>query len=323
MNLHQWTLSEIKKGRLFFTNLILYNNTFFPCRRLEMSSTIDQSSKIKNLSPEWKNWIQENLARSCSINSLIEILIKNNFESAFAGLCVYQLANSNNAKSEKEYVYETPRLPQSGNIIKACDRDVFVSFRLNRPVVAMFDNLLSYNECDELIALSRAKLERSTVVDPITGERQVIEARSSYGTYFSLNENPFIVTLDRRIASVMHWPIENGEGIQILNYKVGAEYKPHYDYFSVGDPGNAIHLARGGQRVSTLVMYLNDVEGAGETIFPTIGLSVTPKKGSALYFEYCNSKGQIDPLTLHGGGPVSAGEKWIATKWMRQNRYQI
>lgn len=76
------------------------------------------------------------------------------------------------------------------------------------------------------------------------------------------------------------------------------------------------------RRVSTLVIYLNDVEGGGETMFPEVGLSVTPKKGSAVYFEYCNSLGQIDPLSLHCGVPVTAGEKWIATKWMRQGNYK-
>ena len=39
-----------------------------------------------------------------------------------------------------------------------------------------------------------------------------------------------------------------------------------------------------------------------------------------LNFSYCNSLGQVDPLTLHGGAPVKQGEKWIATKWMRQHR---
>jgi prolyl 4-hydroxylase len=68
-------------------------------------------------------------------------------------------------------------------------------------------------------------------------------------------------------------------------------------------------------------VYLSDVEVGGETIFPTIGLSVKPKVGSAVYFEYCNSLGQVDPLSLHGGSPVLKGEKWIVTKWMRQEKY--
>jgi prolyl 4-hydroxylase len=190
-----------------------------------------------------------------------------------------------------------------------------------RPVLAVFDNILSAQECDELIRLSSIKLKRSTIVDPKTGEEEVIEDRSSFGTFFTLNESDFIVNLEQRIAAVMNLPVENGEGLQILHYKVGGEYKPHFDFFSPGDTGSAVHLARGGQRVSTMVMYLNDVKGAGETIFPDLGLSVTPKKGSAVYFEYCNSQNQLDPLTLHGGAPVADGEKWIATKWMRERRY--
>jgi prolyl 4-hydroxylase len=172
-----------------------------------------------------------------------------------------------------------------------------------------------------LIRLSSIKLQRSTIVDPQTGVHTVIEDRSSYGTFFAVNETAFIAQLDRRIAEVMHMPIENGEGLQILNYKLGGEYKTHFDYFPSADPGSAAHIAKGGQRVSTLVIYLNDVECGGETIFPNMHMSVIPKKGSAVYFEYCNSLGQVDPSSLYGGTPVVVGEKWIATKWMRQKRY--
>lgn len=142
----------------------------------------------------------------------------------------------------------------------------------------------------------------------------MIDARTSFGTFFRLNEDDFIARLDRRIADLMHWPIENGEGIQILHYPVGGEYRSHFDYFPPEDPGSLAHLAKGGQRVSTLVMYLNDVEEGGETSFPSLKLSITPKKGAAAYFEYVNSLGQVDPLSLDAGTPVVRGEKWIATQ---------
>ncbi len=288
---------------------------------------------IRYLSTDWQQWIQTNLARGCSTESLVAEMVKQNFDPVFAGDSVYQLSMQRSAPFadnvgapggaafQSEYVYETPRLPQTGNRITTLDRDVRVSFRMAKPVVTVFDDILSLDECDELIRLSSIKLKRSTIIDPVTGRAEVIPDRSSYGTFFALHENEFVAMLDRRIAGVMHWPVINGEGIQILNYKVGGEYKPHFDYFPPNDPGSSEHLLKGGQRVSTLIMYLNDVEAGGETIFPDIGLTVTPKKGSAVYFEYCNSHGQVDPMTLHGGAPVTAGEKWIATKWMRQNRY--
>jgi prolyl 4-hydroxylase len=212
-------------------------------------------------------------------------------------------------------------MPRGGSVIKTSDRSIKISMTMSEPVVTLLDNVMSIEECDQLIEMSRAKLQRSTIVDPTNGQHKVITDRGSSGTHFAVNENAFISVLDRRIAELMHWPVENGEGLQILNYQIGGEYKPHFDYFPPEQMGSGVHLAKGGQRVSTLILYLNDVDQGGETIFPSIHLSVVPKKGSAIYFEYCNTSGQVDPSTLHGGAPVLSGEKWIATKWMRQRKY--
>jgi len=287
--------------------------------------------KITQLSSSWQQWMQHNLARGCSTESLVESMVRENFDPLFAAASVWQLATTGSPQPAPSvpaqpahlstYVHETPRMPLQGRTIHTSDRDVHLTFRISQPVVAMLDDLMSPEECNELVRLSVIKLQRSTIVDPTSGREVVIDARSSDGTYFPVNENDFIARLDRRISEVMHWPVENGEGLQILRYGVGGEYKAHFDYFSPSDPGSQVHLAKGGQRVSTLVMYLNDVEAGGETVFPHINLAVVPKKGSAVYFEYCNSHGQVDARTLHGGLPVTAGEKWIATKWMRQGRY--
>ncbi|MCX7125655.1 MAG: 2OG-Fe(II) oxygenase, partial [Gammaproteobacteria bacterium] len=146
--------------------------------------------------------------------------------------------------------------------------------------------------------------------------------RTSSGTFFQINETPFIARIDRRVSELMQLPVVNGEGLQILHYKKDAEYKPHFDYFPTEKSGSKIHVARGGQRVATLILYLNNVEEGGETIFPEINLKVQPQQGNAIYFAYTNAKSQVDPLTLHGGCPVLRGEKWIATKWMRQREYR-
>jgi prolyl 4-hydroxylase len=286
-----------------------------------MSPTFDFSHPP----PEWRRWIDENLLRGCTDSSMVEQMVHSHIDAATAK----QWLNS----VRKAYALipagaplvlpddESPRFPSTGNVIQTPDRTVRVTLRMQRPVLAVLDDMLSADECDELVRMARLKLQPSTIVDPSTGHHAVIDARSSRGTFFSINENNFIEKLDTRIASLMHMPVENGEGLQILNYQVGAEYQAHFDYFPPADPGSAVHLQKGGQRVSTLVIYLNDVDQAGETTFPAVGLSVVPKKGSAVYFEYCNSAFQMDPMTLHAGAPVAAGEKWIATKWMRQNRY--
>jgi prolyl 4-hydroxylase len=212
-------------------------------------------------------------------------------------------------------------IAESGNAIETSDRRVNILFALNAPRVVLFDGLLSAEECDEMVRLSRAKLQRSTVVNAATGEYDVHPDRTSSGTHFQRGENPLVRRIERRISELVACPVEHGEPIQILHYLPGAEYKPHFDYFDPGLPGNDKVLAMGGQRVATLVMYLNEVEAGGSTVFPDIGLDVLPRKGNAVFFAYATEDGQLDRRTLHGGSPVGKGEKWIATKWLRQGPY--
>lgn len=213
-------------------------------------------------------------------------------------------------------------LAEIPNAIDTSDRRIDILFVLNAPRVILFGNLLAPEECDQMIELSCRKLARSTVVNADTGTYDVHPDRTSSGTHFERGENELIARIERRIAELVDMPIEHGEPIQILHYTPGAEYKPHWDYFDPALPGNEKVLAMGGQRVATLVMYLNDVESGGSTVFPEVGLDVLPRKGNAVYFAYTTEDGRLDRRTLHGGSPVIAGEKWIATKWLRQREYR-
>lgn len=283
---------------------------------------------LNNISSEWQSWISENLQRGCTPDSLQEIMIKNNFDATDALMCIQQIAqksaNPTSAQTapsqNSSYVYEPSRIAL-GNQLSLSDKTVQVALRLSQPDIVLFNNLLSPDECTQLIALSKHKLKPSTIVDPDTGKLKIITARSSEGCHFQRDESAFIQKLDQRIAELMNWPAHHGEGLQVLHYSISGEYRPHYDYFPVEHPGNSNYLRHGGQRVATLIMYLNDVEAGGETIFPEIGLSIAPRQGAAVYFSYTNSLGQLNPKSLHGGAPVIQGEKWIATKWMRQFSY--
>lgn len=282
---------------------------------------------MTQLPPEWHNWIQENLARGCAPQSLIDDMVRNHFDPVFARAAVngvmsgpFTTTVQTHAKPVTQttgYVYEKPRL-HAGNLIRTFDRDVRIVTRVNRPLIAVLDGVLSEEECDELIRRSVDKMRRSTTVDPITGKHEVIADRSSEGTFFALNADPFITRLDRRISEVMNRPVDHGEGLQILHYQPGQEYEPHFDWFDPTQSGFSAVTARGGQRIASVVMYLNTPEEGGGTGFPSIGLTVTAMRGSAVYFAYETG----DQASLHAGLPVIKGEKWIATKWLRERPYQ-
>lgn len=213
-----------------------------------------------------------------------------------------------------------PNLENSPTYIDTFDRRVYIGAVMNLPRVVVFNNLLSEQECDELIALSELKLSRSTTVNSSTGAFEVHEARTSEGTYFLLGENELCQRIERRIAELVRWPIENGEGLQILRYSNGATYTPHYDYFDPAAPGSATILKTGGNRVGTIVMYLQAPEKGGATTFPDVGFEVAPVKGSAVFFSYANP--HPSSKSLHSGAPVTQGEKYVATKWLRERAYR-
>ncbi|MBA2937378.1 2OG-Fe(II) oxygenase [Paenibacillus sp. CGMCC 1.16610] len=197
-----------------------------------------------------------------------------------------------------------------GNKIITKDREIPVVARMDEPLILILDNVLSYSECDSLIDLANNRMQRAKI-----GNSHVVSNfRTSSNMFFEESENEMIQKIETRISELMNIPISHAEPLQILHYKVGEQYHPHFDYFTSENVVN--------NRISTLVMYLNDVEKGGETHFPSLRFSVTPKKGSAVYFEYFYNDNCLNELTLHAGKPVEVGDKWVATQWMRRQRYR-
>ncbi|KQR45011.1 2OG-Fe(II) oxygenase [Acidovorax sp. Leaf160] len=223
------------------------------------------------------------------------------------------------AGSAAEPALPGPDLARSPARIDVGDRQVDVLMRMAEPRIVLFGNLLSPEECDALIAAAEPRMARSLTVATRTGGEEVNDDRTSDGMFFQRGENDVVTRLEARIARLLNWPVENGEGLQVLHYRPGAEYKPHYDYFDPAEPGTPTILRRGGQRLATLVIYLNDPERGGGTTFPDVHLEVSPRRGNAVFFSY--ARPQPDTRTLHGGAPVEAGEKWIATKWLREREF--
>ncbi|MGG4411090.1 2OG-Fe(II) oxygenase [Niallia taxi] len=201
---------------------------------------------------------------------------------------------------------------QSGDHIIVDDRKINIVTKFDEPLIVVLDNVLSDQECNKLIEFSKDNLKRSKIIS--SGEGEVNDIRTSSSMFFQGNENDILEKLEKRISAIMCIPIEHAEGIQILKYTPGQEYKAHFGFF------NSASKAAKNNRISTLVIYLNDVEEGGETYFPKLNLSISPKKGSAVYFEYFYNNEELNELTLHGGAPVIKGEKWVATQWMRKQK---
>ena len=272
----------------------------------------------QTITPELRRWIVEQASAGFTPESVLQAMKVSGWQESVA-LAALEEVMENHVAQSKAPVVPQPDLSASPRWVDAGDRKVEVLVCMRSPILVVFGNLLSEDECEGLIAAARPRMGRSLTVQTATGGEEVNDDRTSQGMFFRRGENDVVTRVEARIARLLQWPVENGEGLQILNYKPGAEYKPHYDYFDPREPGTARITQRGGQRVGTLVMYLNEPVRGGGTTFPDVGLEVLPKRGHAVFFAY--DRPHAATRTLHGGAPVLEGDKWVATKWLREKEF--
>ena len=279
------------------------------------------------ITTDLRRWIVAQIAAGHPPDIIVDAMKASGWDGPTALDALQTTMRDRHRVAAGEAIEEEPARPVPGGhihagspLVDAGDREVRVLMALSLPRVVVFGDLLSSDECTQLIALARSRLARSETVVTTTGANAVNEARTSDGMFFEPGEFPVCARLEQRIATLVGWPLENGEGLQILRYGPGAEYKPHYDYFDPDEPGTPAILKRGGQRVASIVCYLNTPEAGGATAFPDAGLDVAPVAGNAVFFSY--ERPSPATRTLHGGSAVTSGEKWVATKWMRERRFE-
>lgn len=205
-------------------------------------------------------------------------------------------------------------------------------------------NFLSQDECNQLINMARSRLTTSYTWDVLTSQSIINDYRTSDQMFFNVRENPLVTSIEERISKWTGLPIENGEGLQLVRYTKGMKYFGHWDYFSPEYEGNKAVINRGGQRIATVIMYLNNMYAnfitekvtpeqekemgekapIGDTFFPRMNLSIKPDKaGKALFWWNVKQDGvTVDETTYHAGRPVpEGGIKIIMTKWLRSGKF--
>jgi prolyl 4-hydroxylase len=182
------------------------------------------------------------------------------------------------------------------------------------PEAIVFEAFMSPLECTYLIETAEPLLEQSVVVDPASGQLRPHPIRTSEGAAFPwVSEDLVINALNRRIAAASGTDLKAGEPLQVLRYRPGQEYRPHLDALPKSD----------NQRVFTMLVYLNAGYRGGETNFTRAQLKFAGDLGDGLLFRNADNEGLPDPNSEHAGLPVLAGEKYVASRWIRERRLAL
>ncbi len=149
-------------------------------------------------------------------------------------------------------------------------------------------------------------------------------SRTGHTCWITHDHNPVIEDLSLRVAEIVGIPLENAESLQVVHYGESQQYLPHFDAWDADTELGKRCMARGGQRLVTCLLYLNDVEHGGGTSFPKPDMEVRPIKHRMLLFHNCYpGTKQRHPGSLHGGMPVLKGEKWACNFWFRESSYLL
>tara|TARA_B110000908_G_C10261947_1_gene460009 strand:+ start:3905 stop:4579 length:675 start_codon:yes stop_codon:yes gene_type:complete len=183
--------------------------------------------------------------------------------------------------------------------------------------IKVIENFLTDKECDYVINLAEPRLQRSTVMG--SNNNEVSNYRTSDNVFISKNEDPVIKAISNRVSRVNNIPISHQENIQILRYKKGKYYKPHYDACLDDSKNCKQDQELRGIRLNTALIYLSDTIG-GETSFNNLGKTFTPKKGMVVFFNpvvEVDNKYEHHPCSYHSALPVTKGTKYNLTVWSR------
>ncbi len=274
------------------------------------------STVLSKHGESWQNWILDNLKKGCKPQGMYSRMVAKVWQDQDAATALDEGLAALNMPAQWRKALPTideVKLPAGLRVLS----------RLSQPKAALLDGVLSAAECQELIDYAHSKgLKRSGVVNQETGVSEAHHARTSSSVFFTRAETPLIDCIEQRLATLTGWPVENGEGLQVLRYEDGQEYRPHFDWFNPDKAGSASHLKRGGQRVGTTVMYLQTPDEGGGTSFPKVGAELHPRQGGAVFFQNMTIDGQNDEMTLHAGTPVIKGVKIVMTYWQREGAFR-
>ncbi|MFA4892973.1 2OG-Fe(II) oxygenase [Brevundimonas sp.] len=186
------------------------------------------------------------------------------------------------------------------------------------PAILAIDGFLPPAVCDWMIRRAEALVEPALVYDPDTGSGRRESVRTNTAARFDLQHMDVVLALVReRIARAAGLPVPGLEWTQVLHYEVGQTFDWHVDWLDPATPGYAADLAARGQRIATLLVFLNDDFEGGETAFEAESIRHRGRKGDALLWANTLPDGSVDRRTRHAGLPPTKGEKWVMSQWLR------
>ena len=202
--------------------------------------------------------------------------------------------------------------------------NVIEHFTDDYKVLEIYD-ILTPKECKILIEIAKNKgLQPSQVL--VHGKTEATEVdiinRTSEQVWLSDQHHEITKKIAKITEKITGRPIVNQEELQVAHYKPNGKFQAHYDACIYEDKEYCDKMNHNaGQRLATLLIYLNEDFENGETEFIKLNLKIKPEVGKGILFYNVDLNQNLLDKSFHQGNSVINGEKWIATKWTHFDKF--
>ncbi|XWV24628.1 mg709 protein [Tupanvirus deep ocean] len=181
----------------------------------------------------------------------------------------------------------------------------------------VLQHFITPDQCKKIIEYANDKLFDSEVIG---GKHKNI--RNSQQCWIPKN-SPLVKSMFDKVSKMFSIPVDNAEDLQVVRYLPGQYYNEHHDACCDDNDKCLDFVKKGGQRMLTVLIYLNNEFDEGYTYFKNLNLKVKPPTGDAIvFFPLARGTNKCHPLALHAGMPVTKGEKWVANLWFRESTFR-
>jgi prolyl 4-hydroxylase len=180
------------------------------------------------------------------------------------------------------------------------------------------DGFLGAEECARILEELQFVFWSASTVLVHYGDQSVKSVRSqrrlsesTLEEWFSPELMRIIRTIQKRIAPLIPGIYRRRERWQATRYMKGGRFDYHYDCGKWGDDP-------AGERVHTVLIYLDTPRRGGSTQFPGFDLDIKARAGRLLAWKNLTAEGLCDRGMLHASAPLKEGRKTTLVTWVRQ-----
>jgi hypothetical protein len=200
-------------------------------------------------------------------------------------------------------------MPERVRLYAGGDRPFFEDVSTVNPVVYLIHNLLTDEECDNLVGRAESKFQpagktRDTL--QLTQDAEALVDVETVMLWQGLLQGPAQKAVEERIEQVTGFSTSHFSDFVVDKFESGSYWNAHYDNIGINQP------------IASVMVFLNDDIEGGEIVYPatqTDPIKILPTKGMAVVHHNTDEHQDFDFNSLHGLLPPN-GRLYVARKYI-------